>query len=289
MIPTSRFLMNPPPAPADAASAATPFWKKLFAAGAFEWAFRMRGGDARSFFAPQDQSGKLLAEKNAWLDQSPERYVAVTDAGAPLVPQLWNMAEEWGHASPSDDQAHDLVALARVWEPDVLLMDSSTMNVVAGAVCMPSSWILQHAIGKPVHAVHDMVPQLNPQIGDKIDRFLRQLPPGKAFRRENWSFTRSAEYNYHPALQRAKLDETVTIGEIHLRVEQQLFCAIPGAVLMGIRIERCPLTDLAGDPEVWSHVALKIRTMPDDVADYKSMLSAREPMVAAMERYQKTL
>jgi hypothetical protein len=26
--------------------------------------------------------------------------------------------------------------------------------------------------------------------------------------------------------------------------------------------------------------------MPDDVADYKSMLRAREPMVAAMERYQ---
>lgn len=277
--------MNQQPLSSDA-PAPVPFWKKLFAEGDFEWAFRMRGGDARSFFAPQDHSGRLLAEKNAWLDQSPDRYVATTDAGRPLLPLLWKMAEEWGHVAPDHAQPRDLVALARLWEPDVLLMDSSTMNVVAGAVCMPSSWVLQHAIGKPVHAVHDMVPQLNPQIGDKIDRFLRQLPPGKAFRRENWSFTRSAEYNYHPALQRAKLDETLTIDEIHLRVEQQLFCAIPGAVLMGIRIERCPLTDLANDPGVWSHVARKIRTMPDEVADYKSMLSAREPMVRAMERFQ---
>lgn len=272
--------------PTDATPADAPFWKKLFAAGAFEWAFRMRAGDAPSFFAPQDPSGKLLAEKNAWLDQTPDRYVAVTAAGQPRVPQLWSLAEEWGHVSRSPDSHHDLVALARRWEPDVLLMDSTTTNVVAGAVCMPSSWALQHAIGKPVHAVHDMVPQLNPQIGEKIDRFLYQLPPGKAFRRENWSFTRSTEYNYHPALERTKLDETIRIEEIHLRVEQQLFCAIPGAVLMGIRIQRCPLTDLASDPEVWSHVAHKIHTMPDDVAAYKSMLSARDPMVDVMRRYQ---
>jgi len=278
--------MTPPSPCPDSSPAPAPFWKKLFVAGAFEWAFRMRGGEARSFFAPQDDSGTLLAEKNTWLDQTPDRYVAVTDAGLPLVPLLWSMAGEWGHVTVPEHQARDLVSLARRWEPDVLLMDSTTMNVVAGAVCMPSSWVLQHAIGKPVHAVHDMVPELNPQIGDKIDRFLRQLPPGKAFRRENWSFTRSAEYNYHPALQRPKLDETITIEEIHLRVERQLFCAIPGAVLMGIRIERCPLTDLASDPEVWSHVAHKIRTMPDDVADYKSMLRAREPMVRAMERFQ---
>ncbi len=269
-------------------SAPIPFWGKLFAAGDFEWGFRMRTGDAPSFFASQDPSGKLLEEKNAWLDQSPDRYVAVNATGAALIPRLWSIAEEWGHVSSSGNQAHDLISLARIWEPDVLLMDSSTMNIVAGSVCMPSSWVLQHAMGKPVHAVHDMVPQLNPQIGDKIDRFLRQLAPGKAFRRENWSFTRSAEYNYHPALHRAKLDESITIEEIHLRVEQQLFCAIPGAVLMGIRIELCPLTDLASDPEVWSHVARKIRTMPDEVAHYKSMLSARGTMVAAMERYQQT-
>lgn len=263
-----------------------PFWKKLFSAGDFEWSFRMRAGDAREFFAPQEESGTLLAEKNHWLDASPERYVKALPTAQPYVSHLWTMAEEWHHITPATDQPRDLVNLARRWEPDVLLMESSTMKVVAGAVCMPSSWDLQHALGKSVHEVHDVVPRLNSQIGDKIATFLRQIPPGKAFRRENWSFTREAEYNYHPALLRKKLDETVTIDEIHLRVEQQLFCHIPGAVLMGLRIRTCPLTDLSEDAEVWRHLAEKIRTMPDDVAEYKSMLHARDPMVAAMYRYQ---
>lgn len=263
-----------------------PFWKKLFAAGDFEWSFRMRAGDAQEFFAPQDESGALLAEKNRWLDASPERYVRSLPAAEPLVQEMWAMAEAWQHVSPTPDHPKDLVHLARRWEPDLLLMESSTMKVVAGAVCMPSSWDLQHALGKTVQEVHDVVPRLNPQIGEKIGTFLRQIPPGKAFRRENWSFTRDAEPNYHPALQRRKLDETITIDEIHLRVEQQLFCHIPGAVLMGLRIKTCPLTDLAQDAEIWCHLAQKIRTMPDDVADYKSMLRARDPMVVAMHHHQ---
>ena len=265
-----------------------PFWKKLFAAGDFEWAFRMRAGDAREFFAPQDESGRLLAEKNQALDQAAERYVVALREAQPLVDHLWTMALEWDHIRTGASTPRDLVQLARHWEPDVLLMESSTMNVVAGAVCMPSSWELRHAIGKTVQAVHDIVPRLNPQIGEKIGTFLRQIPPGKAFRRENWSFTREPENNYHPALQRRKLDETITIEEIHFRAEQQLFCHIPGAVLMGIRIQHCPLTELAQDAAIWCHLAQKIRTMPDDVADYKSMLRARDPLFALMDRYQST-
>ena len=122
--------MTPPSPCPDSSPAPAPFWKKLFVAGAFEWAFRMRGGEARSFFAPQDDSGTLLAEKNTWLDQTPDRYVAVTDAGLPLVPLLWSMAGEWGHVTVPEHQARDLVSLARRWEPDVLLMDSSSINAV---------------------------------------------------------------------------------------------------------------------------------------------------------------
>ena len=159
------------------------------------------------------------------------------------------------------------------------------MSFAAACVCMPSSWDPAHAVGKTLHEVHESVPRLNPQIGEKIDRFLRQLQPGKAYRRENWGFTRSAELNYHPALGRERLDSTVSIDELFLRVEQQLFTGIPGGVLMGIRIRVCPVADLAADPQVWRAVYDKIRTMPDDVAAYKGMLTAREAMLSEMARY----
>ncbi len=277
--------MTPTPMPASG----EPFWKRLFTEGDFGWAFRMRAGDPREFFAPRDSGGPLLAEKHQWLETRPELYLVTSPGGVALVEEAWNLAIAWGHAQEPGDGIRDLAKLAAVWEPDLVFMDSTTAALAAGAVCFPSSWDPRHAIGKPVHAVHDMVPRLNDQIGDKIDRFLAQLPPGKGFCRENWSFTRSSELNYHPALGRARLDDTVRMEELFLRVEHQLFTAIPGGVLMGIRIATCPLADLSEDPETWKNAGDKIRTMPDDVAAYKSMLSARAAIVREMEKFRPFL
>ena len=259
-----------------------PSWKRLFAEGGFSWSFRMRPGDARGFFAPQDDDGFVLAEKRATLDAHPDRYVAFTTDAQPLIDAVIDLAVSWGHIAP--DTPRDLLHLARLWQPDILLMDAASMSLVAGCVCMPSSWSLTHTLGKPVHAIHDAVPRLNPQIGGQIDRFLLRIPPGKAFLRENWSLTRTADFNYHPDLKRRKLDASVAIEELFLRLEHQLFTSIPGGVLMGIRIETCPLADLAADPVVWRNLTEIIRTMPDDVATYKSMLAARDPLAALMSR-----
>lgn len=273
-----------PPSPATG----EPFWRRLFSDGEFDWAFRMRVGDAASFFAPQDPTGHLLAEKATWLDQFPGRHTVLTPAGEPLVDGLWDLATSWNHVAEPADGPRDLESLARRWEPDLLLMDLATASVAGGCVCFPSSWDLHHAIGKSVHAVHDVVPRLNPRVGDKIDRFLSSLQPGKSFQRENWGLTRTADLNYHPSLRRPKLDASVTLSEIFLRVEHQLFTAVPGGVLMGIRIANCPLADLAADPAIWQTAAEKFRTMPDDVADYKSILPARSAIVREMERFQPT-
>jgi hypothetical protein len=260
-----------------------PFWKSLFSEGGFDWSFQMRLGDAASYFAPH-HGGSLLAEKRAWLDARPELFTAVARHGEELIAATWDQALAWGHVSPPADGKRDLSNLARQWEPDILLLDHETMSFAAACVCFSSSWSPAHTVGKSLDEVHAMVPQLNPRIGEKIARFLRQLQPGKAYRRENWGFTRTAEMNYHPELHRQRLDETVTIGELHLRVEQQLFTGIPGGVLMGIRIETCPLAELSTDPVAWQAVAEKIRTMPDDVAAYKGMGTARAAMLEEMQK-----
>lgn len=261
-----------------------PSWKRLFSEGGFAWSFRMRPGDVRGFFSPADEGGAVLTEKRRSLDRHPSRYLATTPAAQPLIDAVHDMAVSWG--SVAHDDPRDLLHLARTLEPDLLLMDSATMTLAAGCVCMPSSWSLAHAMGKPMHAVHDVVPRLNPQIGDKIDQFLKKVPQGKAFLRENWSLTRTADLNYHPDLHRLKLDSSATPDEVFLRIEHQLFTAIPGGILMGIRIETCPLTDLAADADVWRNLTEIIRTMPDDVAGYKSMLAARDPLAERMRSHR---
>ncbi len=261
-----------------------PFWKRLFAPGGFEWAFRMRKGEAASFFARQDESGHLLKQRSQQLDENLERYLACTAEGEKLVEQTWELALGWEQVVATERD--DLKSLSKQWEADLLFMDRATGTVAAGAVCFPSSWDLRHAIGKTLDEVHGVVPRLNPQIGEMIRRFLEKLEPGKSYCRENWSFTRSDELDYHPDLNRPRLDDSLTLGEVHLRIEHQLFTGLPDGVLMGIRIETTPLKDLAQDAVVWKTTAEKLRTMPDDVAVYKSMDAAIPAMLREMEGYR---
>ncbi|MCA9056444.1 MAG: DUF3445 domain-containing protein [Planctomycetaceae bacterium] len=262
---------------------------RLFSEGDFRWELNLRRGDAEAFFAPAAVSKELLTEKQRWLDESSKLYLAETSRAQPLVSELWDLALSWRHVSVPDARSRDLRELARRWEPDLLLMDRETLSVAAGCVCFPSSWDLRRAIGRRVSDVHEIVPRLNHQVGPQIERFLTQLQPGKAFCRENWSLTRTSDRNYHPALQRCRLDDAVTIQELHLRVEQQVFTALHSGLLMGIRIAICPLKDLAAIPQVWRNFRDKLRTMPDDVAIYKSMHAARGRIIHEMDRFESSL
>ena len=258
-------------------------YKQFLSGGEFKWSLGVRGADAESFFAHQDGSGKLLEEKRKWLDDSPELYLASTNEADPLTQAVWKQALAWGHVD-DPESGRSLRNLAERWEADFMLVDRETMKMVAGAVCFPSSWDLRTAIGKPVFGVHEVVPQLNQQVGPQVNRFLKGIQGGKSYSRMNWSLTRTNELNYHPELKRKKLDETVSLQELFLRIEHQLFCELEGGVLMGLRIELVRLLELAEDPDVWNGLREKIRTMPEEVAKYKSMLSAKDVIVDAMGR-----
>ncbi|MDG2400495.1 MAG: DUF3445 domain-containing protein [Akkermansiaceae bacterium] len=244
----------------------------------------MRKGDAKSFFAQQDESGGLLLERSRQLEESFERYSAFTEKGENLVGEAWDLALEWEQVVAKEPR--NLKLLSKQWEADLLFMDRLTSQVVAGSVCFPSSWDLRHAIGKTLAEVHGIVPRLNPQIGEMIRRFLEKLEPGKSYCRENWSFTRSDALDYHPDLNRQRLDETLSLDEVYLRIEHQIFTGLSDGVLMGIRIETTPLKELAEDPSVWNTTAEKLRTMPDDVARYKSMDAAIPTILKEMKAYQ---
>ncbi len=244
----------------------------------------MRKGDAKSFFAQQDESGMLLLKRSRQLEESFECYLACTEKGEKLVGEAWDLALEWEQVAAKEPR--NLKLLSEQWEADLLFMDRQTSQVAAGSVCFPSSWDLRHAIGKTLGEVHGVVPRLNLQIGEMIKRFLEKLEPGKSYCRENWSFTRSDALDYHPDLNRQRLDETLSLDEVYLRIEHQLFTGLSDGVLMGIRIETSPLKELAADPGVWNTTAEKLRTMPDDVARYKSMDAAIPTILREMKAYR---
>lgn len=156
----------------------------------------MRLADPAQFFAPSDKREGLLQKKSKLLSKHPERHLSSSPEAEPLLGNLTRQLKIWGIAHSYEEG--DFTALARHVEPDILLMEQDSQRLVAANVCFPSSWEPARWIVQPLSAIHDVVPRLNPQIGPMIERFLRQLRPGKAYRRANWSLTLGDELNLPP-------------------------------------------------------------------------------------------
>ena len=182
------------------------------------------------------------------------------------------------------DTLEKVVALGRALEPDFLLLaldETGTFRLVAGAVCFPSSWSLAKKMGLPLEQIHGVVPGLNDQLGKSIQSYLARLMPGGVSLRSNWGLSRSPELNQHPDHHLLKLDASVGLGDVWLRVEDQALARLPksGGILFGIRIWTRSLLELHENPELRRHLRLALETMPDAMATYKGLAQARRRIV----------
>ena len=99
-----------------------------------------------------------------------------------------------------------------------------------------------------------------------------------AWLRHNWGLSRSPELNQHPSRPLPRLDKSVTLADVWLRVEQQALVSLPasGGVLFGIRISMHLLAEVKQDATTAGRLARALRTMPAAVAAYKGLATARE-------------
>src|SRR5690606_32480354 len=89
----------------------------LFPAEDFRFHLTLRRGTAAEFFRDQDASGDERAERIRWVEREPERHVALTPAGEPLLAELRELAPAWGLRAFGDVRE-----LAAACEPDVVLL-----------------------------------------------------------------------------------------------------------------------------------------------------------------------
>ncbi len=175
------------------------------------------------------------------------------------------------------------------WEPDwlVLRREPDAVRLVAGCVCFPSSWSLEEKIGKPIEAIHEIVPALNATIGTQIRTFLERIKPGISWTRNNWGLSRSAEWNQHPTRGTPRLDELVPLEEVFFRVEEQSLVALPKSdgILFGIRLKVVSLAGYEGSSEGLKLASL-LETMPGPMAEYKGLTRARQRIVGLLRGLQ---
>jgi dimethylamine monooxygenase subunit A len=211
------------------------------------------------------------------------------------VDECAELALRWQSISASEEQSITAAStpdercarLGAIWEPDFLLLqdDEGVFVLLAGCVCFPSSWDLAEKIGKPIQFIHGVVPGLNAQLGRPVQSVLQNLTPETALLRHNWGFTRSPELNQHPERKLPRLDASVGLDEVWLRVEHQSLVRLPrtGGVLFGIRIAMHSLAEVKRDDVTAQRLANALRTMPEPVAAYKGLALAREKLLTLIQ------
>lgn len=122
---------------------------------------------------------------------------------------------------------------------------------------------------------------LNENLGSRIDKFLANLEPGKAWERSNWGLSRSPELNQHPTRDIPRLTPPFADDEAWICIEDQVLYKLPQtrALLFGIRLVNVSLAELKKFPEAQAGLYRAIATMPEDVAEYKNVTESRRHLL----------
>jgi dimethylamine monooxygenase subunit A len=269
---------------------------ELFSDGDYRFQPALRRGSAAEFFKPTAAHTDLCVERTRWLRSAPHLYCATLPEVHPLLDECFALAAEWGCITTEDrellsdtkETSQLCVRIGELWEPDFLLLkpsDGDDFVLLGGCVCFPSSWRLDEKLGRPLHFIHGAVPELNPQLGRSITSILRALKPESAWLRHNWGLTRSTELNQHPSRTLPRLDASVALDEVWLRVEHQALVALPnsGGVLFGIRIAVHSLSEVKADETARERLMHALRTMPENIAAYKGIAAARGRLLELLE------
>ena len=265
--------------------------ERLFTEGDFAFRFGMQR-PAQEWFRWDRPESEALHERRRWLSEERGRHLAWIPEALPLLQETEGLFAEpaEGPAGVGEPLPADrLKSLSLRWEPDLLLLRrdaSGEFRLVAGAVCFPSAWDLREKIGHTVEAIHAGVPTLNATLGSRIHTFLDRLPPGQTFERDNWGLAAHGERNAHPDRALPRLTAEATLETTWLRLEHQAFRMLPQSrgLLFAIHLTAHPLARVLRTPEDSRRLASQLRSMPDAIAAYKGILTARETLIRQLEQ-----
>ncbi len=264
-----------------------PDWRRFFPDADHRWAMGLRRGEACEFLAPTESSASVCAERHHWLSTEPNTYAVLTTDAEPALAETVTFARSLGFAVPHEQSSREqspfdqLLSLGRVWESDFVWLvadETGTRRVAGGVVCFPSHWDLSEKVGRTLSETHSVVPGLNEALDRQIETFLDRIVPGDAWLRENAGFSRSPDFNQHIKRPRTRLDASVTVDEVWIRLEHQMLLKLPvtHSILFGIRVQVVPLRQVLKTPYAATAMTRLLSTISPEAADYKGLSAARE-------------
>ena len=211
---------------------------------------------------------------------------------------------ELGHLLPQgekEEPAQPLVTASLLVQEDMILMRQGPdgWRLAAGSLCFPSSWSLTEKFGKPMHEIHEPVPQFGPgtRMAELIARMFDRLQPGSPVQRFNWSI-QSGDALYHPMSHEGRIERAAgrvskfpgadAAAYAFIRVERQTLRKLPqsGDILFTIRIYLDPMAVLARHPDratLAASFAEQLQALDTSQLDYKGLASDRDRLVGLLQ------
>jgi hypothetical protein len=195
--------------------------------------------------------------------------------------------------------AEPLAYIAGQVQEDIVLLDQRDGDLFgdAGVVTFAADWSFGFDVGMTFLEIHGPVPRLRETgVITRARQFLMRLQPNETYRRTNWTLTIGRRLDvstelYHEWGPDRPMIQTVddpTFGRlVHLRVEVQHLIRLPesGAICFLIRTYMLPFADLATIEPWRQRTAVVLADLPDDMADYKGIISYRDRAVSWLESH----
>jgi hypothetical protein len=250
-------------------------------AGTFRWRLGVRPLDLADWLVVTDHYHEEITTKARIMADHPDTAFCVLDdvdaecseIATAVIDHLHRHHPERFGESRLDPDLHPLDAAGRLVQEDLVVMIEREGELVfaGGSVCFPNRWDLRSKLGRTMAEVHEPVTDLNAQLGDTVDGFLRRLTPAKPVWRLGWGVLDTDDL-YQP------LDGTAgprpvdaPPAEHHLRVERETLRRFPetGCILFTIHTHLTPLVELPADSA--TSLASALDAIPTGIAEYKQL------------------
>ena len=228
---------------------------------------------------------KLLATRRS-------EVVGLQPGGEDVAQEAAQLVSQWAGVELSSTGINALVDASLLVADDLAVLQpvksqdgSEQLLLNAAVVCCPSRWMLSEKMGHNMLAIHEPVAKYADHVGAAVDTYFQRLTVEKPVWRSNWII------QDHPALFQPQIPSgplVKTPDELWIRMERQTLRRLPktGGILFTIRGYQQPLPEyLSRSKQIAQATRTLVERLPDDVAQYKSVLKYRPAIMTWINQF----
>ena len=191
------------------------------------------------------------------------------------------------HGLPPTWRQAGLAGLA--FAEDLAIVDGRTGTIPWLAVALPSHWAPEEKLGRHFTEVHG--PVADNELLLKATQGLLKLATGAdRWERFVWNITDHPRLHAHPAHSGGRRWQHTSAEQAWWRTERQTFVPVPdrAQAVFTIHVEVQPLAQAVNTPERAAALHAALASMSPAVLAYRSLTTAREPLLAWLHALAQT-